>query len=139
MSKNYKRSFSWHFPAYGWVRHLICNNVVHLNTQPLPKIFKESSLQLWPGLLDVDQHVGVGAMPGGHHLFSLPAKIVINCFFFGATGHNIIIKLTPFTITFRINKYNIVSTMVISTENKKKIQIANKKLFNDISMTDVLF
>ena len=30
MSKNYKKSFSWHFPAYGWVRHLICNNVIHL-------------------------------------------------------------------------------------------------------------
>ena len=30
MSKNYKKSFSWHFPAYGWVMHLICNNVIHL-------------------------------------------------------------------------------------------------------------
>ena len=33
MTKNYKKSFSWHFPAYGWVRHLICNNVIHLSTQ----------------------------------------------------------------------------------------------------------
>ena len=33
MSKNYKKSFSWHFPAYGWVRHLICNNVIHLIVQ----------------------------------------------------------------------------------------------------------
>ena len=109
------------------------------NTQTLPKIFKESSMQLWPGLLDVDQHVGVGAMPGGHHLFPFPAKIVINCFFFGATGHNIIIKLTPFTITFRINKYNIVSTMVISTEKHKKIFRLWTKIIHCISTTDILF
>ena len=35
MSKNYKKSFSWHFPAYGWVRHLICNNVIHLNVHTI--------------------------------------------------------------------------------------------------------
>ena len=30
MAKNYKKSFFLAFPLYGQVKHLICDNVVHL-------------------------------------------------------------------------------------------------------------
>ena len=28
-----KKSYSWHLPPNGWVRHLICDNVAHLTVQ----------------------------------------------------------------------------------------------------------
>ena len=71
---------------------------------------------LHPGLLDVDQHVGVGAVPRGHHLLPLPTKVVVNSLLLGASRDHVVVKLAPFAVTFGIDKHNIMASVIVTTE-----------------------
>ena len=38
-------------------------------------------------LLNVDEHVGVGAVAGSHHLLALAAEVVVDRLLLGTSGH----------------------------------------------------
>lgn len=46
------------------------------------------------GLADVDQHVGVGAVPHGQVVVVAPV-VVLDGFLLCAPGHHVVVKLTP--------------------------------------------
>lgn len=46
------------------------------------------------GLADVDQHVGVGAVPHGQVVVVAPV-VVLDGFLLRAPGHHVVVKLTP--------------------------------------------
>ena len=67
-------------------------------------------------LLDVDKHVSVGAMPGGHHLLALSPKVHVHSLLLGASRHHVIVKLAPPSISVGVDEHHVVATMVVTTE-----------------------
>merc|ERR1719233_2057263 len=78
--------------------------------QPLAYSFWYVLLSHWAkdlclsALLDVHQHVGVCAVPRGHHLLPLPTEVVIYRLLLSAPRYNIIVKLAPLAITSGVNE-----------------------------------
>ena len=54
--------------------------------------------------------------------FISSSKIVIDSLLLGAAGNNIIIKFAPSSVTFWINKHNVVAAMVIPTVNQDGVE-----------------
>lgn len=59
--------------------------------------------------------------------FVSTAEVIVDGFLFSAAWNDVIIEFAPPTVAFRIDKYNVMSTMVIATVDKNSVQRISRR------------
>ena len=74
-------------------------------------------------IADVHQHVGVRTVTThGHVIVGARSKIVIYGFLLGTPGHHVVVEFAPFAITFRIDEYYVMATVVVTGVYENSVQ-----------------